>query len=335
MIAKSLSLVLTESAARPPSLPIPTSSAALNALVGGFRPRNLLLIMAPPGGTKSAWTVHEGIFVARTGTPVLFVELEIDEEELAARAAGHELGESAVAVLERRVQPSDAQKAIDGLPIYVTEVQIGQEDAIKQIAEAAAEIAERHGKVPLIVVDFIQLLAIGARETRHAITNAIYGLKSMARDLDAAVIVVSSTNRTFYGKKAKKEKAEDKATVEDPRDWLSAGSESGGLEFAAGTAIYLELGEQDASGESDARLIVSKARHGRVGFVGARVTGRTGAFKDCPEALARLGVAVKVAEKEKTSAAPRLAVSGNSREGPSELQCAEDRCTRQGRQDRN
>lgn len=303
-----------------PCVAILSACKQFNGLTGGFRPRNTTMIAAPPGALKTAWTVWQAISLNDRGIPSLMVQLEIDAEEIAARVVSNrEEDISAVAVMEHRFSVEDARRVANTSDkIYVLELVPGDEGALGKIRGAIKAIREKHGVAPVLFVDFLQLLGIGAEENQvAALGAAAYALKALAREEDIAIVIVSSVSRAFY--RPPEPQADG---TEDPRDWLAAAKGSGDIEFAAGTLCFLEMGEQNERGTACARLIVAKARHGRRGFVGYIVEGLSGTFREFPEAVDKMRDA-RAGAKEKrvheAAAKVRLTVLELLKAGPKKL----------------
>jgi hypothetical protein len=95
----------------------------------------------------------------------------------------------------------------------------------------------------LIVVDFLQLVASppGVREDlRERIGRAAYAGRAVARDLDAAVLMVSSTARENYGTMGGEAEGRGPKLGEgNPSRLVGTGKESGEIEYSADGALVL------------------------------------------------------------------------------------------------
>jgi hypothetical protein len=258
-------------------------------LGGGISTRQLIVVCAPPGDGKTAWAIDLAL---RLGIPVLYASTELESDEVAARAAAN----------LRELLWRDAVRGKIDKSILVGALRdqagrfraIGPESlprdaeaALRLIWDAAVAMTVEHGVAPLVVVDYMQDLARGGDERglRQRVGDIATTLRVMSQKLDLPLIAISSVSRGYYG--ASKQESLREST--DPRVYLAAMKESGDVDYAAATAIFLDVGNaaegQDAR---PARIALAKCRHGEVGFVGARFRGATGRWSADAAALGEL-----------------------------------------------
>ena len=272
--------------------PIKTHCGGLDELTGGLMPRNITVLAGPPGSGKTGLQISWATRLASEGMPVLFVQLEVDRCEMAARVVSQMADVAPRAIVEHLYPVSKSQDFARGLPAVRILCMEPNQRTLGNIAEAVEAVEAEYGRKPLLCVDFLQLLVPGGSEIRQAVGNIAYGLKQLATTYDIAVLAVTSVSRSFYGGFG------DRNDSESPTAWLAAGKESGDIEFAAGTFIYLDVGQHnETDGYSPARLIVAKARQGRTGFVGMRFYGKTGQWVEDTKCLFRFGDAAKAIAK--------------------------------------
>lgn len=269
----------------------------LDARIGGGLPsRALTLLPAPTGSGKSGWALCMARHAAAAGTPVLALSTELDEQEVAARLAAQVLDRPIADLLAHRVSPGEAAAALAGLPVYVWHPDTIAGDWAKQLEARAKLVAAAHGgRPPLVVVDYVQMLAVDDEDRRRLSVSAVANsLRRLARDLDTAVLGVSSVSRAYYGT-ARKALADES----DPRAWLAAAKESGDCEYAAAVVIYLDVAsETQSDGSQLARAIVAKARRGQVGFAGLRFHGAVGRFTPAAEAIEAMAPGVREGRRD-------------------------------------
>lgn len=260
-----------------------TDLPELNALIaGGLKARALTTLAGPTGDGKTGEAGTWALDWAKQGIPVLWCTTEIDLDEQSSRFAAidfHQRGLRASPddFLALRILPEQGAQALDGLPLYLFNLDDPDGDVFTLIELKAAAIRKAYGQPPIIIIDYLQVLAVEDEDQRRlSVTKVATKLRRLARALDAAVLAISSVSRAYYGA-AKKKAAAD--AEENPRDWLAAAKESGDVEYASAVFIYLDRDpDVDALGESSARLIVAKSRRGLTGFVGVRFHGPSGAF---------------------------------------------------------
>lgn len=304
------SSILRDLASEQPQTIIPTGFATLDdRLGGGLRSRQLATVNAPPGSGKTALSVTWGGNFGRYA-PVLLVQTEIEPAEIAARQAAQLDGTTPDAILRHDVDPGAAADRIDAdeaergaFPIFVLALEPEDGDPIEIIEAEARAIAEEVGVAPVIIVDYLQMLAAEDADQRRASVGTIANrLRRLARDLDVAILAVSSVARSFYGKRPR-EQTHGADGVEDARSWLGSAKESGDVEFAAAVVLFLEVEHAAANGDGwiPARVVVAKARRGRIGFCGARFHGPSGRWTEDEGALASCGSGAREArDDEKT-----------------------------------
>lgn len=298
---------------KPPVVTYETGIVELDALLGGgVATRQLLILCAPPADGKSALAVDLAIRlesdVTASGTPktgggvpVLYVSTELEADEVMGRAAANVLNELwRDAVRGRLDRDRLMSAAADGdreRRIWV----IGCEEiprdvgaAAELIGRTALEMLALFGRAPVIVVDYLQDLARGGDEKglRSRVGDIATGLRALSQSLDCPVIAVSSVSRSYYGA-AKQDSLRGSL---DPRVYLAAMKESGDVDYAAATAIFLDVdpapevpkGTDPRTVSRPGRIAIAKCRHGDVGFVGARFCGATGRWYSDPTALDQL-----------------------------------------------
>ncbi|MFK8851201.1 replicative DNA helicase [Streptomyces sp. Ac-502] len=142
-----------------------------------------------------------------------------------------------------------------------------------ELAEQAEELVREQG-VRLIAVDGIQDIRPEKRSDlrEREVGDVVRDLKTMARELDVAVLATSHLNR------GPENRIDKKPRLDDLR-------ESGAITFAADTVILLHredyyLKESPRAGEAD--LIVAKHRHGPTAYITVAFQAHYGRFVDLP-----------------------------------------------------
>lgn len=238
---------------------LPTGFLDLDAITGGWKPGQLIVIAGRPGLGKSTLAVD----MARTAsvkhgkTSVIF-SLEMSEAELRDRII------SAEAKLRLRdmktphtLQPADYDRIADavdritsGGPLIIDDTATS---TVAQIRAKARRIKAKHG-LNLIVVDYLQLMTSGSRAENRQVEVSEFSrqLKILAKELEVPVIALSQLNRG-------PEQRQDK------RPMLSDLRESGALEQDSDVVILVhrpEVYEDDSPRAGEADLILAKHRGG-------------------------------------------------------------------------
>lgn len=236
---------------------IPTGLQRLDALTGGWRGGQLIVLAGRPGMGKSAAMLHFARAAAVAGVPVCVFSAEMPNTQLAGRML---VGGSGVNSGSFRVGSVDAdgwhelEKAaadLSAMPIYLNDRANITMGAIRSQCKAMA----RRGQCGMVIIDYLQLLDTAMRNpntTREReIAAASRSAKLLAKELDAPVILLSQLSR----------KIEDRA---DKTPMLSDLRESGAIEQDADMVLFLDRPAMYGRTEIDA---------GRYGTISAEGVG--------------------------------------------------------------
>ncbi len=271
---------------RPPIRSYSTGMADLDRLIGGgLSTRQLTVVLGPPGAGKSAWSVSTTLHLA-SALPSLYASTELESQELIARQAGHLLDRPWTEIARGQVSRELVVEALRGVRLYVLGSEMLPRDgaaALALIESEATAIAMEHGVPPLVVIDYLQDLARGSEESlRSKVGDLATDCRAMSQRLDCAVIAISSVARSYYGQR----RAEEMRAADDASVYLAAAKESGDVDYAAATVLFLDVAEQGGDEASrPARIAVAKARHGRTGFAGGRFYGASGRWESSPASV--------------------------------------------------
>lgn len=201
---------------------IPTLDNALN---GGPKPGQLVILAARPSVGKSSFAEQLSITFASGGLPTLFLSQEMPEEEVADRAASNtgriDYGrlQSGQFKDDDWSRACDAMEKLKGIPFYVDD----------QPALTLMEVRTKARMVrglKVLVLDYLQLCS-GNGDNRNAEIEAISrGLKALAKEMGICVIALSQLNRKV------EERADKRPIMSDLRD-------SGAIEQDADVVIFL------------------------------------------------------------------------------------------------
>lgn len=240
--------------------PIPTPWPNVNDALGGGVWPGFHVLVGATGAGKSQWAMQLAMHAAATaGVPVLYVALELDAFGLFCRAAAtlawgrvsDDHGKPAspqwseLYTGKARVPPFAAGE-LGALPFHWCEAPPHgfHYEALAPHVEAlrAVYAAKGYAGPVLVVVDFLQLLAGDAREDlRERVGRAAYACRAIARDMNAAVIALSSTARQPPGRSlltvARDDDGEPKRAA--LHDLVGLGKESGDVEYSADSVMVL------------------------------------------------------------------------------------------------
>jgi replicative DNA helicase len=273
-------------------IPLPWSSMAA-ALGGGLWP-GLHILVGNTASGKSQFALQASLHAAQQGVPVAYVGLELGEIDLVPRLLGL-LADDKWSNLFLGKKGLSTAKAyaprLKGLPFHLemapsygwpyTRLHTLAETMRDQYPhEKDATGAPVRGSRPfLVVLDFLQLVAPGhnqREELRQRIQQAAYAGRIVARDLDAAVLLISSTARENYAALAGQKGGQELGEGEPVR-MVGLGKESGEIEYGADSVLVLArkpwTDEQPPADGTCVWIAIAKVRAGKPGWVEMRFNG--------------------------------------------------------------
>lgn len=239
-----------------------TGFIALDWVLTGLRPTELILLAARPGLGKSALAVNVAANMGFQGIPVGIFSLEMSDEALVYRDLCARAGIDSDKARKGRLEQADWEAALnaggtfEGTPIYIYDkANINP----LELRSEARRMKLKHD-IKIIFVDYLQLMKAQHRHDHREreVSEISNSLKSLAKELHIPVVVLCQLNR----------KVEERA---DKRPILSDLRESGSLEQDADVVIFIY--NQDINSPMDAteaQLIVAKHRHGPTGVATVR-----------------------------------------------------------------
>lgn len=250
-----------------------TGFTAVDQIVNGFVPQNLVIIAARPSIGKTAFATNMAHNVTCRGIPVGLLTLEQAPTEIAERLLS---SQARMAVSDMRSTGlTEAQvdslltaaNDLSKLPLIIDGCQYRGIAAI----EASARLMARRSGIKLLIVDYLQLIAGQERRDsrEQEVAEISRRLKWLAKTLQIPVIALAQLNRES-----------EKRTDKKPK--LSDLRESGAIEQDADVVILLHRDEfyDPAVNPGQAIVIVSKNRNGRTGEAQLQFQGNLMQFRD-------------------------------------------------------
>ena len=236
---------------------IPTGLQRLDALTGGWRGGQLIVLAGRPRMGKSATMLHFARAAAIAGVPVCVYSAEMLNTQLAGRML---VGGSGVNSGSFRTGDIDADgwreleraaAELSALPVYLNDRANITMGAIRSQCKAM----HRRGRCGMVIIDYLQLLDTTSRNVQSTrereIAAASRSAKLLAKELDVPVILLSQLSRKI-------EERADKAPM------LSDLRESGAIEQDADMVLFLDRPAMYGRTEIDA---------GRYGTISAEGVG--------------------------------------------------------------
>jgi replicative DNA helicase len=229
---------------------------ALDDLIGGFLPGQLVIPAGRPGMGKSTAGLGFAIAAARRGHPALVFSLEMSKRELTWRMLSAVGDIELSAFTTGRMTPQQfaaakkASKEVASWPIHIDD----QSHTVADIRSAARRFRQRHDSLGIVFVDYLQRIRSTQKFDRRdlEVGRNASDLKTLGQELGTTMIVPAQLNR---GPESRT----------DRRPQLSDMRDSGEIEQEADIVILLHRDdyydkESPRAGEAD--FIVAKHRNG-------------------------------------------------------------------------
>ncbi len=254
-----------------------THFTEFDRMTSGLQKSELVIIAARPSMGKTAWAINIAQNAAiRSAAVVAVFSLEMSKESLLRRMLASEALVDQQKIQKGYTSREDQEKLTEALE-RLTEAQLFIDDtpgiSLTEMRAKARRLRQMHGKLDLIVIDYLQLMTGGAGgapgkkgyENRTQEVSAVSrGLKALAKELDVPVIALSQLSR------ASEQRGGDKKPM------LSDLRESGSIEQDADVVAFIhresyynkdENGQPDPETEGKAEIIIAKQRNGPTGSV--------------------------------------------------------------------
>jgi replicative DNA helicase len=238
----------------------------LDDITSGLQNGEMIIIAGRPsmGKTSLALNVAEHIGVENK-IPLVVFSLEMSKQQLAERFMCSRSQIDSQLVRKGMLGPEHHHKLQDACAsLYEAPIYIDDTSTLTplELRAKTRRLKSRHN-IQAVIVDYLQLMHLGttAVESRQQeITTISRHLKSLARELNIPVVVVSQLNRASEGR-------------EGHRPRMSDLRESGSIEQDADVVMllhredYYHRGEKDYPFDTTAELIIAKQRNGPTGIV--------------------------------------------------------------------
>lgn len=241
---------------------VTTGLRDLDALLNGWHKGNLIVVAGRPSMGKSALAAGFAVAAAKANSVVAYFTLEDTRESTASRILA---GDARIDLRRwRQARPysgeitraDESVKSSVSWPLYIFDKPgINAMD----IRSRCRRIVSRHGRLDLIVVDYLQMMSAVEKTNGRVdeVSKISAALKNVARELDVPLIALSQLSR----------KPEDR---NPPIPQMSDLRDSGTIEQDADVVMFVYRDEYYNPTESNkglAELIVAKQRNGPTGTV--------------------------------------------------------------------
>jgi replicative DNA helicase len=244
---------------------LPSGFHDLDEQTTGLQPGSLNVLAARPsmGKTALALSIAQNVALRHKKAVAVF-SLEMPAIQLALRLMCSEARVDMSRVRSGQLNERDYERLANAAG-RLADARLIIDDAadltIHELRGKCRRIIAQYGALDLVVVDYLQLMTAGGRgggeNRQQEISTISRGLKSIARELDLPVLVLSQLSRQVESRP-------------NHRPMLSDLRESGAIEQDADLVMFIyrdEYYNQDSDQQGIAEIIIGKQRNGPVGTV--------------------------------------------------------------------
>ncbi|HEX5337977.1 MAG TPA: replicative DNA helicase [Gallionella sp.] len=258
-----------------------TGFVDLDRMTSGLQPGDLIIVAGRPSMGKTAFSINIAENVALdTKLPVAIFSMEMGGAQLAMRMLGSVGRLNQHDLRTGRLQDDDwgrlthALGRLNDAPLFIDET-AGLSSL--DLRARSRRLHRQHGKLGLIVVDYLQLMTSnagkGGENRASEISEISRSLKALAKELQVPVIALSQLNRSLEQRPNK-------------RPVMSDLRESGAIEQDADLILFIyrdEVYNKESPDKGKAEIIIGKQRNGPIGAVGLAFRGEFTRFENLAE----------------------------------------------------
>ncbi len=275
-LAKTMDRIDTLFHADDPITGVPTGYHDFDEMTSGLQSSDLVIIAGRPsmGKTTLAMNIAEHV-VIKSKLPTLIFSMEMPGESIVMRLLSSLCRIDQLRIRTGKLEDEDWPR-ISSTVSMLSEAPLFIDDtpalSPAELRARARRIAKEHGKIGLIVIDYLQLMQVpGFNENRTAeISEISRSLKALAKELSVPVIALSQLNRGL------EQRADKRPVMSDLR-------ESGAIEQDADLIVFIYRDEVYNEGSADkgtAEIIIAKQRNGPIGKVRLTFLGQYTCFEN-------------------------------------------------------
>lgn len=242
-----------------PSIPastVPSGFPSLDRILGGgLRLGDLIVLGGDVSSGKSALSLAFALRAAQEGRRAAFYTGEMSVERVLERTLAIE-GRARMDDLRRGAMDEGTRAGVGAAAIRLRDTLPVIDRLPSGGVNALAEELRASPHFDLVVIDPLEMLGAGTRESAEEMAAAVRALKTLAVDLDVAIVITAHLPGL--------------APREDPRPTLDDFGALGAIREHADVVLGLfREGMYDPARalEGATELIVRKARHGSTGYV--------------------------------------------------------------------
>lgn len=272
---------------KPPSgvLGVSTGFADIDQIIPGLCGGDLVILAGRPSIGKSALAMNFSESAALAGVPVAFFEMEMPSLQLGQRVTSSLSGVPLQTIIRSwTIQDNQWPLLTSGFarsieaPLFIDDTPgLRVSDIRSRCMKLNAEIrGEYPSGIGMIIIDYLQLMSIDHERggnRSNEIGDITRRLKSMAKEFDIPIIILSQLNRGLESRPNKR------PILSDLRD-------SGEIEQDGDIVLFVyrdEVYNKDSVDAGIAEVIVAKHRNGALGSVRLGFDGPCTRFRNLAE----------------------------------------------------
>lgn len=263
-----------------------TGFKALDNVLSGMQPSDLVVIAARPAMGKTAFALNIAQHVARHDRSVGLISLEMSKEQLVERMFCALLGVDSWKMRTGKLSDEDFARignVMDDLNQTKIFIDDSSVNGIVELRTKARRLKAQHG-LDLLIVDYLQMMSVQAKGSYQfnrvqEISEITRSLKNLARELRIPVIALSQLSRAVEGRPSKIPQ------LSDLRD-------SGSIEQDADIVLMMyreDYYEEDTDRKGLTDIYIRKHRNGPTGHIELMFERAQMKFRDVEKQ--RVGVA--------------------------------------------
>ena len=248
---------------------LPTGYTELDEMTAGLQPTDLIIIAARPSMGKTTLALNIAEYAAlKSKKAVAVFSMEMSASQLALRLISSVGRVNAQRLRTGQLEDEDWSRVTSSIRL-LREARIFIDDTpalSPEVLRSKARRLKREHDLGLIVIDYLQLMAVPGNQENRAteISEISRGLKALAKELNVPVVALSQLNRSLE-------------TRTDKRPMMADLRESGAIEQDADVIVFIYRDEyynkENSPDKGLAEIIIGKQRNGPTGALKLKFFG--------------------------------------------------------------
>ncbi|MGO4549969.1 replicative DNA helicase [Lysobacter sp. 2RAF19] len=248
---------------------LPTGYTEFDEMTAGLQPTDLVILAARPAMGKTTLALNMAEYAAlKTKKAVAVFSMEMSASQLALRLISSVGRVNATRLRTGQLEDEDWSRVTGAIrQLREAKVFIDDTPALSpDILRAKARRLKREHDLGLIVIDYLQLMAVPGNSENRAteISEISRSLKGLAKELNVPVIALSQLNRSLE-------------TRTDKRPVMADLRESGAIEQDADVIVFIYrddyYNKENSPDKGLAEVIIGKQRNGPTGSIKLKFFG--------------------------------------------------------------